>query len=173
MIILPFDRIFIPGNGGNRVADETKLNPNFADLVKDTLAEGQNFGAAPFGARGCWRYVPDHAPFNVADGLREDLIERLNAPDAIKAADETPTRQILRDLRNALAHGGVAYLDKEGRYSDDQAANFVFVAKKSKRSDNLNVVRVHEDDFRVFLTAWADWLSETTGLETRLDAEAA
>ena len=57
MIILPFDRIFIPGNGGNRVADETKLNPNFADLVKDTLAEGQNFGAAPFGARGCWRYT--------------------------------------------------------------------------------------------------------------------
>lgn len=173
MIVLPIDRIFLPGEGRARVADDTVLNPDLAQQVGNVLGDEQAFMAAPFFHAGRWRYVPDYPGFNVARGLPQELRDQLSKDAAIQTAQETPTKNILLDLRNALAHGGVAYLDKYGQNVEREAVMFAFIAKKSLKSENFNILRIHEDDFRTFLIAWAEWLSEGIGLERRYDFRAA
>jgi len=173
MIVLPVDRIFQPGQGRIRVADDTFLSPDLAQQVKSVLGDGQAFATAPFFEAGCWRYVADHPPFNVAKGLPHELQEHLSTEKAIQSAREASTKRIIVDLRNALAHGGVAYLDRYGRTAEREALMFAFVAKKSLASENLNVLRIYEDAFRKFLMAWADWLCDGIGLERKYAERAA
>lgn len=173
MIVLPVDRIFQPGQGRVRVADDTFLSPDLAQHVKNALGDEQVFATAPFFETGSWRYVADHPPFNVAEGLPDELQEHLSTENAIQSAREASTKSIIVDLRNALAHGGVAYLDRYGRTAEREAAMLAFVAKKSQKSENLNVLRIHEVAFRSFLMAWADWLCEGVGLERKYNTQAA
>ena len=173
MIVLPIDRIFLPGEGRARVADDTVLNPDLAQQVGNVLGGEQPFATAPFFRADFWQYVPDQPPFNVAEGLPQVLRDHLSKDAAVQTAQETPTKNILLDLRNALAHGGVAYLDQYGQNVEREAAMFAFIAKKSRNSENFNVLRIQEDNFRTFLIAWAEWLCEGVGLEQKYDFRAA
>jgi hypothetical protein len=49
----------------------------------------------------------------------------------------TPAVRVLTDLRNALAHGGIAYLDERGRQTDGQAAMLAFVGAVMKVAVSL------------------------------------
>lgn len=68
---------------------------------------------------------------------------------------DTSAVRILTDLRNALAHGGIAYLDEKGHQTDSQAAMLAFVGAvmKKGRITGVNVLRVHERHYREFLAA--------------------
>ena len=81
---------------------------------------------------------------------------------------------MLTDLRNALAHGGIAYLDARGRQTDGQAAMLAFVGAvmKGGRITGANVLRIGEGDYREFLKAWASWL-RLAGVTTALNERAA
>jgi hypothetical protein len=81
---------------------------------------------------------------------------------------------VLTDLRNALAHGGIAYLDAQGRQTDGQAAMLAFVGAvmKGGRITGVNVLRVGERDYRQFLAAWASWLRQA-GVTAALNQQAA
>jgi hypothetical protein len=64
-------------------------------------------------------------------------------------------------VRNALAHGGVAYLDKNGRSTERDAAMLAFIATerdKHRRVTGLNALRISQSDFLSFLMAWTDWI---------------
>lgn len=101
-----------------------------------------------------------HPPFNIADEWPDDLLAALAARQAFEAARHAPARRILLDLRNALAHGGIAYLDEYGRNSSAQAAMFAFVSARirDRQITGLNILRVHENAFGGFLAAWTEWL---------------
>jgi hypothetical protein len=49
-----------------------------------------------------------------------------------------------------------------------EATMFGFVGTDKKRGQivGLNVLRVHQNDFKVFLETWAEWLSKTSILKT-------
>ena len=79
-------------------------------------------------------------------------------------ADGALARRFLLDLRNALAHGGIAYLDAYGRQARGGSAAmlaFAGTVQENRRLVGLNTLRVSEDDFCSFLMAWADWLART------------
>jgi len=165
MIILPIERIFKTRNpSAQQVGDDRELNPTVAGEVDRVLGGTLNFGEAPFAGTGRWSYVHEYPKFNIASDWPSDLLDRLSEPDAIDAARNAPASRILLDLRNALAHGGIAYLDVNGRITDDQAEMFAFVGAviRNQQIVGLNVLRVHEDDFSAFLNAWTEWLSQTT-----------
>jgi hypothetical protein len=75
---------------------------------------------------------------------------------------KTPALRILTDLPNALAHGGIAYLDERGHHTDGQAAMLAFVGAvmTGGRITGVNVLRIGERDYWKFLAAWAAWLRE-------------
>lgn len=159
MVILPVDRIFKPSTGATRVGDDRELDEQLADDVADVLGPGKTFGEAPFAKTKSWSYVPNQTRFNIAATWPSELLDELAAPEAFKAARTASAGRILSGLRNALAHGGVAYLDKDGKNTEGAAVMLAFVSMKdNKEPFRLNILRVHGDDFRVFLIAWADWL---------------
>jgi hypothetical protein len=70
-------------------------------------------------------------------------------------------------LRNALAHGGVAYLDDRGRQSDDATAMLGFASRPDGKRSALRLLRVSTDAYQRFLALWSGWLADT-GVETVL-----
>jgi hypothetical protein len=164
MVILPIERIFKPAHPrAAQAADDRQLEPALTRQVDDVLGPARVFGDAPFFAPHRWSYVAGFRPFNVASSWPRDLLISLDTTDAYSAAADAPAAQILRDLRNALAHGAVVYLDAAGRHTDGPAAMLAFagaVMDRNKGLTGLNILRVARDDFCAFLMAWADWLAQ-------------
>ena len=162
MIVLPVERIFKPARPNTDVtADDRELDPALAERVGDILGQACRFADAPFASPGLWSYVPNVPPFNVGDYWSRDLLERLGTNVALAEANQASAQRILLDLRNALSHGGIAYLDANGRNTDGQAAMIAFAGARirERRIVALNILQVHQDDFCNFVMAWADWLA--------------
>ncbi|GAB4228015.1 MAG: hypothetical protein Kow0032_07820 [Methyloligellaceae bacterium] len=178
MIVLPVERIFKPVRAGADVpADDRQLDPALADAVGQVLGPERAFADAPFYVRGRWSYAPGAPPFKLADNWPYELLERLGSDAAFAEADITPAQRILLDLRNALAHGGIAYLDANGHATDGEAAMLAFASARTRngRVTGVNVLRAHQDDFCDFVLAWADWLagSRAAGMLNEQDPIAA
>ncbi len=172
MIVLPIERIYKPGQRRDgQVGDDTDLDPVLAGELGNVLGDDRSFGAAPFAKSSKWGYVSDHPPFNIAERWPEGLLDALAAPEAVEIACKTPAKRILLNLRNALAHGGVAYLDEHGRNTDGQAAMFGFVGAilRNYKVTGLNILRVREEEFVAFLNDWADWLNRRTSVLTAIN----
>jgi hypothetical protein len=173
MILLPLERILKPANRG-AVADDRCVDETLGKAVADALSPTARFGDAPFARKGAWSYVAGHQPFNLARRIPRGLIDDLSGEPAAKAAMDASAVRILTDLRNALAHGGIAYLDEKGRQTGSQAAMLAFAGAvmKKGRITGVNVLRVHEREYRVFLADWASWLHKA-GVTAALNERAA
>ena len=67
-----------------------------------------------------------------------------------------------------MAHGGIAYLDENGRTSYGRPVKmYAFISgtytKTRKELATLNVLRISEVNYRTFLRKWVEWL-EGSGL---------
>jgi hypothetical protein len=174
MILLPIERMLKPFANRDSVADDRTVDESLGKGVTETLSATATFGDTPFGRAGAWSYVGGQKPFNLAGGIPGELLERLSEDESSRAALNTPAVRVLTDLRNALAHGGIAYLDERGRQTDGQAAMLAFVGAvmKGGRITGVNVLRIGERDYRQFLAAWASWLRQA-GVTAALNERAA
>ena len=162
MIVLPIERIFKAARGDAVTADDCQVAPAFAEQVNDVLGPERRFADAPFVIPDRWSYVRNLDPFNFAEWWSNDLPEKLASKGAFAAANEAPAQRILLDLRNALAHGGVAYLDSNGQQIDSGQAAMLALASaqlKDRKVARINVLRIHQDDFFKFVMSWAEWLA--------------
>jgi len=173
MVTLPIERIFKPGTGTATAGDDRKIDEKLSDAVADAFGPRKTFENAPFAQTSRWSYVANCTPFNIADGLPTSLLEALATPDAITSAKTALTSRILRDLRNALAHGAVVYLDKDGMNSDGPAAMLAFVGTRMKdyKITAFNVLRVSEHDFCTFLKAWTEWIKKSSVVVNELNSK--
>lgn len=156
IIVLPYERVFKPqSNGKWGVANDMELAPELGARISDVLGKDRRFGDAPFFRDDVWRYVDGVDVFNIADPWAQDVLEKLEASEAAARARGTDGAVILGVLRNALAHGGVAYLDRNGRQSEEATEMLAFVSLAQGR---LRILRARVDDFHQFLSLWVDWL---------------
>ena len=77
-------------------------------------------------------------------------------------------------IRNALAHGGIAYLDANGHQTYGQKAEkLAFISGKygsdPATPEQLRVLCIDESSFLAFLRKWVVWLRDT-GLSFELAA---
>lgn len=63
----------------------------------------------------------------------------LDRSESLDAAATAPTKDILGCLRNALAHGGIAYLDHRGRQSDDETGMLGFASRPDGKRSALSL----------------------------------
>jgi hypothetical protein len=170
MVILPIERILKPSTeqSPDAISDDTEIDPRLAEIVAEGLSERQAFGNAPFFQPGAWSYIPRSERFSLAGAWPTTIIDQLCEDAAFRAAEKASAKQVLICLRNALAHGGVAYLDKDGHQTGGPAAMLAFVSTLSKMDkvtsrhvvDGCRVLRITQDDFACFLGLWADWLGQ-------------
>lgn len=165
MVVIPIERLYNPEINSAQVADDREIDEVLSKRLRAFFGDDKKFADAPFGVSG-WSYVACYPRiFNLADGCPDDLLQALASDEAVACAKATPASVILRVLRNALAHGGVVYLDKDGRATEGPAAMYGFVSTERNRRREvigLNVLRIRQADFCVFLTAWTDWLTSSS-----------
>ncbi len=161
MVILPVERILNAKQKGHM--DDAVINPGLADAVGQAINLEARVHLAGF-FTGPWQYASlekgSGFPNLAVCGLPDDIAEQLDAPDAIEAAKNLSTDHFCRILRNALAHGGVLYLDKHGRSPSGAAVQrFAFVSTdRSTNPRKLYFLRIGMADYRAFLQRWVDWL---------------
>lgn len=170
MISLPIERIF-KAKEGDLVADDSTLNEGLEAEVARVLDGKLKFGEAPFAQGIDWRLIRNVPPFNIAVWEAAQHFDALSHEDARVTASRTPADFMLRHVRNALAHGGIVYLDGQGRMSGDTRAEMLGLVSARKDWETqeiigLHISRVSETDFRRFLLAWADWIAASGMADT-------
>ena len=130
--------------------------------------EKVKFLAAPFWGKeapGEWRQSRIMDSVDQVEDWKDDhgqpsLSENANTMKKRKA------EEVIRVLRNALAHGNIIYLDKDGReIANNRMVYLAFLSRyeESKEQGELaetyRVVVTSEDEFIRFVKAWANWVS--------------
>lgn len=177
VITLPYERIFKPDDSEFSYADDRHVRTNLSFEVKSQmnlpkLSESRFFGL------DWWRFtkVGENSLFNLADGIPDHVADALSIEKARQDASNMPVTQWISIIRNALSHGGIAYLDESGRSSyGHRVAMFAFASGKYDRGNTphrlvgLNVLRISQSDFEDFLREWVRWL-QISGIDLRAAA---
>lgn len=166
MLVLPIERILKAADGAAGVADERDLDPGFAERLIAQAGAGANeaFGKAPFFKPDVWAYLPEIAPFNAAQDWPQEALAALQVQEALAAAEAAPARDVLLALRNALGHGGVAYLDRNGAQVEAATHMLGFASYARYRRPELRLLRIRVADFQDFLRDWTRWLARSGAL---------
>lgn len=160
MIVLPMERLYKPLVGLGGVADDTALDPNLSDRVREQF-DGRSVRDTPFFVEGDWSYIDATAGFRLADPWPAPVFDMLDDPATFAAAADAPLDRFLGCLRNALSHGGVTYLDQDGRQSHSATNMLGFASFPSvRRTDELRILRISVDGYERFLRLWSGWLAE-------------
>jgi hypothetical protein len=163
MLVLPVERIFKPQDPSKHfVADDIELDPELSTRLAGMFDPNRPFASTPFFEAGNWTYVASCEGFEVGRNWPTERLDELNSKDALIAAEVSSARDILLSLRNALAHGGVTYLDKHGGHTlfETNMLGFASFAAGGK-AGRLRMVRTTVPGFQRFLKAWVDWLSSS------------
>lgn len=163
MLVLPLERIFKPlVRGIVGVASDVALDPALDERVAAVFMPGKPFGAAPFYEPDAWHYVPNGPAFQVSRDWPDHVLAELASAEAEANARDADASRILVGLRNGLAHGGVTYLDIDGRHTQF-ATNMLGFASRVRANDptRLSLIRVTVPGFETFLRRWAEWLSSS------------
>ena len=166
MIVLPMERLYKPVINRAGVADDTPIDPMVKSRVQ-AVFDGRAFRDTPLFEDDQWAYIAETQSFPVADPWPSPVFDELDRPGSKEAASAAPMVDIVGCLRNALAHGGVAYLDDRGRQSDDATAMFGFASRPDGKRSALRLLRVSTDAYQRFLARWSGWLADA-GVETVL-----
>lgn len=164
IIILPYERILQYKRRQSRIhMNDAVLNTRLADAVDEAIdLQGQIHQTEFF--IGSWEYTSlEKGPGfpNLAKGLPENIAEQLDSPDAMEAARNLSAFRFCNILRNALAHGGVLYLDERGRSRFGAPVHrFAFVSTNTPNNPTkLHFLRIEMAHYRAFLERWVDWLN--------------
>lgn len=121
-----------------------------------------------------WRDVPP------SDWRQSRLLANFNNPeywvdkdgkhpfetDADNSIGRRKALEVLRVLRNALAHGNIVYLDENGQEREGAKVRFLaFLSRyeetedQKAESETYRMVAATEEEFLRFVKAWAGWLA--------------
>ncbi|MDC7685037.1 hypothetical protein PQU92_17265 [Asticcacaulis sp. BYS171W] len=173
MIVLPYERLYQPMQDRGGVADDTELDRKVKvnERLKESLSDNSKFGDAPFWSTDQWSYIDSTRYFNIAKNWDHQIFETLNSDKAKADAGAALTKNVLKCIRNALSHGGIAYLDSYGRQSEDATHMLAFAAFPSvKRKNELRILRISVEGYQEFLGKWSAWLTDN-GVDTRLSED--
>lgn len=178
IITLPVERILKSfDRQDNSYADDRFLDAEMAQRIKDLYQKGK-LGGAPFYCSRVWSFAEQAKivePLNIAKHFPTELAEELATKVAFDRAENMEFKQWVNCLRNALAHGGIAYLDENGhQVFGGSARMYAFVSGRYDEKDRqkligIKVLRIGETEFRDFLGLWVGWL-EKSGISQALAA---
>jgi hypothetical protein len=137
------------------------------------------FLEAPFwqGSPGFWYQTRVVNNINVANDWKDEEGLRPLSDAARNSIDRRKTDEVLRPLRNALAHGNIFYLNGDGHeVAGDEMMYLGFASRYEDATGEPNqvftyrLVIVEEEAFFNFVRSWAVWISR---LEKKPEVSAA
>jgi hypothetical protein len=167
IINLPLERL-VNGHQVGKYANDRHLDKAVTDAI-DHVVGGHPLKDAPFYTPDTWSFFTSGPDFNIAEPMPDDITGALSSKKALLDANKMPVSEFCSILRNSMAHGGIVYLDANGRSTyDHPVAMYAFVS--GKFDDNrvvigLKMLRVREGQYKAFLRSWVNWLSSVGLLE--------
>jgi CRISPR/Cas system CMR-associated protein Cmr1 (group 7 of RAMP superfamily) len=128
----------------------------------------EQFATAPFCADvSTWRYSRIMNNVNDTYHWRDEKGVHPMSTEAENSVNKRKAGEVLRVLRNAIAHGNVVYLNAEGyekRGAKVQYLGFLSRYEESeeqrKAAETYRLVVTTEDTFLGFVKTWAEWISK-------------
>lgn len=159
--LIPYERMKSKHPLHNRDDDLTKA-------LRKLDSKEQRFVAAPFWADvSAWRYSRIVKDVNNTFRWRDEKGVHPMGAKAENSINKRTPGDVLRVIRNALAHGNVVYLNAEG--CEEQGAKVQYLGflsryeeseEQRKAAETYRLVATTEDTFLAFVKAWAEWISK-------------
>jgi hypothetical protein len=142
------------------------------DLTKAlrSLDRKHKFLSAPFwpsADHGAWRFSRIMKNANDTRNWRDQKGFHPMAEKAENSIAERMAGEVLRVIRNALAHGNVVYLNADGHEEEDTKVEYLgFLSRYEESGDEKKIAETYrlvattEDAFLEFVKAWAMWISK-------------
>jgi hypothetical protein len=160
VLIIPWERV---SNKHPLVQEHgSVLQASINRLEKQKWLEADFWGGTTTGKWHFSRIMGD--PNNVA-GWRDDH-DRPSFSSESNTINRRNVPAVFRVLRNALAHGNIIYLDRNGWETEGARVHYLaFLARyeeneeQKKKAETYRLVTVREKDFLPFVRAWARWVA--------------
>jgi hypothetical protein len=170
MIVLPIERIANKDDKENSYVDDSLLDADLSDKFIRTY-KLKNLSQANFFEENSWRFAKwdrVEKPFNIAKDFPKGLSENLLSESASNDAGNMPVSEWAACLRNAISHGGIAFLNEQGfQVRGERTTTLAFVSGKYERDKlcrnrliGIKVLKISEIAFKNFLNLWVDWLQK-------------
>jgi hypothetical protein len=160
VLTIPYERM----KASHFLHDKWQDNDLAAQIKK---LEKVKFLSAPFwGAEvpGEWRQSRIMGSVDQVDDWKDEQGRPSQSANA-NTIKERRAEKVIRVLRNALAHGNIIYLDKEGReIVGNRMVYLAFLSRYEETKEQCElattyrVVITSEDEFLRFLKTWARWV---------------
>jgi hypothetical protein len=131
------------------------------------------FIAAPFWSGeppNAWRFSRIMTNPNNTERWRDEVGLHPMATHATNSMERRKADDVLRVIRNALAHGNIVYLNEKGFEERNTTLQFLgFLSRyeetceQKKQSETYRLVTTTEDEFLRFVKLWAKWVSQFQG----------
>lgn len=119
----------------------------------------------PDGNIGDWRFSRIMGDPNVPHDWTDDQGRQSFSAEA-NTINTRSVDDVLRVLRNALAHGNVLYLDGNGHETENKRVEYLGFLSRYEETDEqratgetYRLLAVREPDFLPFVRAWATWVA--------------
>lgn len=132
--------------------------------------ERQPFHEAPFWEGALihpWRFTRIMNDANWTQGWRDNAGQHPMHAHAENTIVRRTVGDVLRVVRNALAHGNVVYLDENGFETKGAPVQYLAFlsryeesAEQRRQSETYRLAVTTEEGFLTFVKAWAGWLTE-------------
>lgn len=142
---------------------ETKIDIEIKRVERQKFLQGEFWDSPP---NHGWRFSRIMSHVNYTDDWRDqDKIHPMD-PRARNKIGQKTVNDVLRVIRNALAHGNVVYLDERG--FETRGAKLVYLGFLSRyeeqegqrsQAETYRLVVTTEHNFLHFVKSWASWLS--------------
>ena len=124
-----------------------------------------------------WHFSRVMNDVNSTQGWQDEQGLHPMAPDAANTIARRTVNDVLRVVRNALAHGNVVYLDEHGvekKGTQVQYLGFLSRYEETKdeqeNAETYRLVVTTEEGFLSFVGAWAQWLAALPADEDIVEA---
>ena len=165
---MPIERLERPGADGSiPYLSDIDVNKSVsASVIK--LLRNERLDACPFFQPEIWHYCYRDAESisGLSSELPNDVADQLKTSAAANDAAGLAAIRWVGILRNALAHGGVLYLDRQGRSTYMTSVNaYAFVSgaytyeSTTRKLVGLHFLAIDEASYFEFLKRWVSWLS--------------
>lgn len=81
-----------------------------------------------------------------------------NGQHPFSSSESKDANTVLRTIRNALAHGNVVYLDKNGHETAGERLVYLAFLSRHENGDGYRAAIFDEETFLAFLKVWIAWL---------------
>ena len=163
MLNIPLERIYqhLAKPEAPKLSDDRGRDQGVTTAVQAEISAQKELKDAAFFTGEEWRYVAHRLPVqNIANGLPTFIAATLNEPEALSRARSLDTETWSRVLRNAMAHGGIAYLDAKGTTNSAEAVQMLCFCSINHpyNPTEMRFLRISVDDYNRFLDNWVTWL---------------